>query len=232
MNIKNPNQNNYIRRQDDQRKYVIRISDGKNYIYDYRRDLASSGFVFNKRSGGNSFYEKKVIEEEIPAWKQFAKRFKLRIDVIPEEYMRSDDYRDTYFKNNRPVVEAKYRCAYCGKMIAYRDTTIDHIFPINKLSYNESVRRRAARWGITGANEETNLVTACRSCNSRKGTKMGLWIYRGFYGKSETFWKIRNAIRVSILVVIASAVFLWYIKSLQPNTLSAQISSLRNFFVM
>lgn len=185
---------------------IVRLSDGKKRLYDVHVTLARSGFIFNKRTKGNSFYEREMSKDDTKCWENFARKNKLRIDIIPKEYTRSTDYRETYFKNNRPVVEAKYRCAYCGRKITYRETTIDHIFPINKLSYEPALRKKAEKWGIYGANEEKNLVSACRSCNSKKGTKTGIWIYRGFLGKSETLWKIRNG-----LCFVAGSVVIGYI---------------------
>lgn len=223
MKIENTKQKNYARTTTEDRVVFIRLADGKRQLYDVRGILAQNGFTFNKRSYGNSFYEKKSLESEVSTWETFAKNNKLRIDIIPEEYTRSDNYRETYFKNNRPVIEAKYRCAYCGKMMEYKDTTIDHIFPINKLSYDPNVRKRAASWGINGANEEANLVTACRSCNSKKGTKMGIWIYRGFYGKSETLWKFRKVVRMMIAILAVLIAFGLYVQSLKPNTFSSEM---------
>lgn len=181
----------------------IRISNNKNNIYDYRVTLARSGFTFNKRAYGKSFYELSTSEKETPKWENFAKRAGLRIDVIPYAYARDTEYRNTYFKNNKPAIQARYRCAYCGKVLLYKDTTIDHIFPVNKLSYNKSVRNRAKTWGINGANEELNLVPACRKCNSKKSTKMGVWIYKGFIGKSEKLWIFRKVFRI---IALATAI--------------------------
>lgn len=224
----NSTQSNYRRIDTEEHIVIVRLSDGKNRLYNVHTYLASVGFTFNKRSAGNSFYEKEMTEEKASDWETFAKKNKLNIDIIPKEYMRSTDYRDTYFKNNRPVVEAKYRCAYCGKKIPFRETTIDHIFPINKLCYDPSVRKRAARWGINGANEEKNLVTACKSCNSKKGTKMGIWIYKGFLGKSESFWIFRKGIRILGIIAIILLLSKLYIDAQAPNTF-ADISSIFQF---
>lgn len=180
----------------------VRISNGRKPIYNSRFELAENGFEFNKRSNNNSFYEKKMTEDEAAGWEKWGKIKKLRIDVIPEQYMRSTDYRKTFFSSNEPAVPAYYRCAYCGKKILYKDTTVDHIFPINQLCYSEKVRRQAARHGISGANDEYNLVAACRRCNSRKGTKMGFWIIRGFLGKSEFLWRIRKGLRYTVAVIV------------------------------
>jgi 5-methylcytosine-specific restriction endonuclease McrA len=47
------------------------------------------------------------------------------------------------------------RCAYCGKKLTPRQITLDHITPISK----------------GGNHTRTNVVPACKSCNSRKGNR-------------------------------------------------------------
>lgn len=108
------------------------------------------------------------------------------------KYTRSDTYRQEYFKHNKPVQPAKYRCVYCGRKLLYKDVTVDHLYPINKLMYDPRVQKWAKRHGIDGANDVKNLVCACRCCNSKKGTKMGLWLLRGKIGRHPIVWKIRN----------------------------------------
>lgn len=209
----------------------IRISNGDNQIYNYRVTLARSGFTFNKRAYGKSFYELLTSNRIAADWEKFAKQAGLRIDIIPMNYARNTEYRNTYFKNNTPAVQARYRCAYCGRTLLYKDTTIDHIFPINKLSYEESVRKRAKDWGINGANEEPNLVPACKSCNSKKGTKMGSWIYKGFLGKSEKLWIFRKVFRgIACLTVILF--ILCAVSRKMPNSFSPQSLFTNNGFTL
>ena len=49
----------------------------------------------------------------------------------------------------------KYLCAYCGDLFEPKMLTIDHIHPKSK----------------GGPNTWTNCVTACKTCNHRKGSK-------------------------------------------------------------
>jgi CRISPR/Cas system Type II protein with McrA/HNH and RuvC-like nuclease domain len=49
----------------------------------------------------------------------------------------------------------KYRCQYCGERKAVNELTLDHIMP----------RSRG------GDNSAVNVVTACVSCNTRKGDR-------------------------------------------------------------
>lgn len=48
-----------------------------------------------------------------------------------------------------------FQCQYCGRFLASRELDIDHVLPRS--------RAGAASW--------TNLVTACQSCNRRKGRR-------------------------------------------------------------
>jgi membrane protein involved in colicin uptake len=50
-----------------------------------------------------------------------------------------------------------YRCQGCGVTGDTAALTIDHIYPVS----------------LGGTNEESNLQTLCRSCNSRKGARLG-----------------------------------------------------------
>lgn len=45
-------------------------------------------------------------------------------------------------------------CRYCGRQLGSDSFTIDHVFPVAK----------------GGGDEESNLVVACRPCNSSKGS--------------------------------------------------------------
>jgi len=49
----------------------------------------------------------------------------------------------------------RHVCAYCGKLSPESDLTVEHIVPVSR----------------GGRHEWTNVVTACRSCNTRKGNR-------------------------------------------------------------
>lgn len=123
--------------------------------------------------------------------------------MIPEQFTRSADYRKDFFKVAKPAVEAKYRCAYCGRKFTYKNITVDHIIPVNQMQYSKKARKLAKKFGIENVNDTKNLVAACRSCNSKKGIKMGSWVYKGIIGKSETLWKIRMGVRWAFATVAA-----------------------------
>jgi len=58
-------------------------------------------------------------------------------------------------KRLRIYMRDKYRCQYCGERKAVNELTLDHIMP----------RSRG------GDNSAVNVVTACVSCNTRKGDR-------------------------------------------------------------
>jgi 5-methylcytosine-specific restriction endonuclease McrA len=49
----------------------------------------------------------------------------------------------------------RHVCAYCGARCAESDLTVEHIVPVSR----------------GGRHEWTNVVTSCRSCNTRKGNR-------------------------------------------------------------
>ncbi len=60
-------------------------------------------------------------------------------------------------------IRDEFTCCYCGKNLknsAPEDVTLDHLVPRNPLVAHGN-----------GGNESTNLVTACKSCNSSRGDK-------------------------------------------------------------
>jgi len=56
---------------------------------------------------------------------------------------------------HRLFVRDRHICAYCGGLFAESDLTVEHIIPVSR----------------GGKQTWTNIVTACRSCNTRKGNR-------------------------------------------------------------
>lgn len=94
-----------------------------------------------------------------------------------------------------------YICTYCGRIT--RHPTVDHIIPVRAVSYGsgcERNRRKLIRYMHTDdVNAPKNLCIACRSCNSRKGAKMGMWIPRAVIGRSTFIQAVRLSIRVALI---------------------------------
>ncbi|MCX7670457.1 MAG: HNH endonuclease, partial [Anaerolineae bacterium] len=56
---------------------------------------------------------------------------------------------------HRLFARDRHVCAYCGRQFAEADLTVEHIVPVSR----------------GGQHVWTNVVTACRSCNTRKGNR-------------------------------------------------------------
>ena len=91
-----------------------------------------------------------------------------------------ESLRDRVFR------EGGYRCVYCGETFPAEQLTLDHVEP----------RMRG------GDNSTGNLVTACRSCNTRKGS-LPAWAFladlpeerRNFLTHATRVWpRLRRAI--------------------------------------
>lgn len=62
-------------------------------------------------------------------------------------------------KKTREAVYQKYggHCAYCGKMIAYKDMQVDHFRPLRAWDAEDA-----------GTDDIKNLMPSCRMCNHYK----------------------------------------------------------------
>ena len=106
---------------------------------------------------------------------------KLKVEIIESEYIRSYDYRTKYFEKHKGI-NGYYICSYCGKVMNKDNTTIDHIFPINKVSKSKFLKKILKLINIISINDERNLTPCCKVCNSRKGNKLGVWTLLGAGG--------------------------------------------------
>lgn len=70
------------------------------------------------------------------------------------EYVRIP-FRAPSLSKRHIFLRDHYRCQYCGKRATASDLTMDHILPISR----------------GGKHIWENVVTACRSCNHRKGNQ-------------------------------------------------------------
>jgi len=59
------------------------------------------------------------------------------------------------FSKNNVYLRDMNTCQYCGNEFSKHDLTLDHVLPISK----------------GGKTNWTNIVTACKSCNVKKGSR-------------------------------------------------------------
>jgi 5-methylcytosine-specific restriction endonuclease McrA len=64
-------------------------------------------------------------------------------------------YRPIPYCRKNILLRDDYRCQYCGKMYSAEHLTLDHVVPVSK----------------GGKDGWTNIVTACKKCNHRKGNQ-------------------------------------------------------------
>ena len=69
----------------------------------------------------------------------------------------ASERKRTVSRRLRDLVIARdgLKCCYCGKQLEPKDATVDHVIAVHN----------------GGSDDLANLVMACRSCNSRKGSK-------------------------------------------------------------
>lgn len=111
----------------------------------------------------------------------------------------STDYRKRFFERYRPAFGDYYFCSYCGRPVKKDRVTVDHLYPVDRVKTSRSLRRRLEKCGYDSVNDPKNLVPACRSCNSRKGTKTGLWIIAGSLGRIQPLWFVRWPARIAVI---------------------------------
>lgn len=125
---------------------------------------------------------------------------------IDNEYgTRDSGYRARFFKSNAPVLGRFYFCAYCGKPLSRKRVTVDHLYPVARVSRDMELQKKLRRQGIADLNSEKNLVAACYRCNQAKAAQMGPWIWRGKLGRHAWVWVVRWILRIAVLVLILLA---------------------------
>ena len=128
------------------------------------------------------------------------KRLYFRID---NSYgSRGGSYRAIFFRTHRPAIGNRYFCAYCGKLLTEKNVTVDHLYPVGTAYKDPDMQKRLKKLHLSGINDPKNLVAACRTCNQKKGKKMGEWITKGRRGRHAAYWYLRWLLRVMIAAVL------------------------------
>lgn len=102
------------------------------------------------------FQDKVEIVEYHNVFARSARRsFQLPSIIRLKKYIRPRQYGVVRFCRENVYLRDKHTCQYCAKQLPQRLLTLDHVVPLSK----------------KGPTSWTNVVTACRSCNQRKGNK-------------------------------------------------------------
>ena len=182
--------------------------------YKYRDVLKDEHFKFNKRAYGNSFWEKKINKEELDYYKEVCKFYNFRFKVIDPNFKRSGSYIDIYFQNKKALLGKYYLCAYCQKVLRKEEVTIDHIFPVSRTSRSKFLIYICHCLKINNINDYRNLVCCCKSCNSRKQSKVGKWTILGFLGKTNIGCIILKTIKIILVLLILKYLYRYMINIL------------------
>ena len=81
--------------------------------------------------------------------------FRLPSVLRLKRYVRSTHNNKITFCRENVYLRDDYSCQYCGNEFERKELTLDHIFPASK----------------GGGKSWTNVVTACRKCNQKKGNR-------------------------------------------------------------
>ena len=113
---------------------------------------------------------------------------------------RRPDYRKRFFVEVPPYFGDYYICAYCGRWLKKEKVTVDHLYPIGKVSESIRLQKKLLKKGIKNINDIRNLVPACEPCNLKKGKQVGNWIRRGKYGRNKWLWVVRYFLRAAFVI--------------------------------
>lgn len=94
-----------------------------------------------------------VVKESDRTVRTVSRTFRIPAVIRLIKFIRQIYRREVPFSRKNILIRDAHVCQYCGREFSSGDLTIDHIIP--KVQ--------------GGANEWTNVVACCRSCNIRKG---------------------------------------------------------------
>ena len=154
-----------------------------------------------KHTGENTFIGN-VPRRKYTKFCEYCRRYKIRYRINNTFGVRNSGYRTIFFQNHRSVFGNMYFCAYCGRLMKKKNVSVDHIYPVDKVSKSPKMQRKLKLRRMTDVNDKRNLVASCKRCNLRKGTRTGFWIFRGKIGKSNLFWIVRYVIRIVALCYV------------------------------
>lgn len=164
---------------------------------------------FGLDRGEEKKYRGLVAERRLERIEEYCRQKHLKFYIDNRYGTRGSSYRARFLRHHDPVLGLFYFCAYCGRPVSKKHVTVDHLYPVAKVSRDLALQRKLKRQGIDDLNSEKNLVPACYRCNQKKAAQMGAWIRRGKIGRHAWVWMLRWMMRLVILAVIGAAV--WHV---------------------
>jgi 5-methylcytosine-specific restriction endonuclease McrA len=99
-----------------------------------------------------------ILEYQAFSVRSASSAFKLPSVMRLKKYVNPRKTTRLKFSRENIYLRDNYTCQYCTKAFAPKDLTLDHVVPASKF----------------GRKDWTNMVTACRACNHRKGNRTPL----------------------------------------------------------
>ena len=164
---------------------------------------------FGLDRGEGKKYRGLVTERKLERLKVYCREKHLKFYIDNRYGTRGSSYRARFLRNNDPVLGMFYFCAYCGRPVSKKYVTVDHLYPVAKVSRDPALQKKLRRQGIDDLNSEKNLVPACYRCNQAKAAQMGPWIRKGKIGRHAWVWILRWVLRITLITVVGLAV--WYL---------------------
>ena len=165
---------------------------------------------FGLDRGEGKKYRGLVTERKLERLKAYCREKHLKFYIDNRYGTRGSSYRARFLRNNDPVLGMFYFCAYCGRPVSKKYVTVDHLYPVAKVSRDPALQKKLRRQGIDDFNSEKNLVPACYRCNQKKAAQMGAWIRKGKIGRHAWVWVLRWMLRIAVLVTIVLAIAYLY----------------------
>lgn len=171
--------------------------------------------VFNKiKNNGVTWdaedrcFRGRIDENKIDSLLKYCRGHHAKLEIENSFGKRSTDYRQVYFdrygkgfKYSRFMSWVRgcstyYYCAYCHRKVSYRKVTVDHIYPVAKVSSSLKLQKKLKMMGYKSVNDCRNLTPACFKCNRRKSAKLNWWyVINGRLGQHQDWMRICKGVQ-------------------------------------
>ena len=188
-------------------RYPVEITVSEQQRKNNRRAFRRLRLKYTGKRDGLYCYTGNLTGSQYQRALAHCDRYRLRLTLNNNYGQRGNTYRKQFFQANSPVWRRYYFCAYCGRLVPLEQLTVDHLYPIARARRDVRLQQKLKRKGVLNINDTANLVPACRSCNSKKGVKMGSRILKGKLGRHPWYWKVRHTLRI-ILIILLCALFI------------------------
>ena len=180
---------------------------------------ALKGMRFTKKKDENGTYFQRNIDDkdndELKQVRKYCLRHFLRFTMTDVSMFRDSSYRARFFRENKGIFGKGnyYLCAYCGRLLSKDEVKVDHIIPVYLAIHSQRHKRMLVLRGIHNVNAAANLAPSCAACNGKKGSSGGLWILRGYFGRSWSRVFFSRA-----FLVLAAGIGLYYLYGFLVST--------------